>query len=389
MTRHLRALPGAIELKGEDDDPVSIVTKKLDELTKSFADTRKALETELATEKKAREALELKIARPAIDKGDKADDPDKALERKAFAGFLRQGREALPVEEVKALRVADDTAGGYLAPPEFVAEVIKGIVEISPMRQAARVGSTSSGEVILPKRTGRPTARWVGETETRQETGSTYGQVQIPLHESACFVDVSLRLLEDAAVNIEAEVAFDLAEEFGRQEGEVFLTGNGDKKPLGLLNDPELTYRPTGNASTMGSDPASLLIDHLYSMPQYYRNRGVWMMNGKTLAFIRKLKDGDDTFLWQKSYADGQPETILGRPVVEAPDMPDIGAGTIPIVFGDFERAYRIYDRVALSLMRDPYSVATSGLVRFHARRRVGGGLVLAEAVKAIKCATA
>ena len=336
---------------------------------------------------KSLKAMETKMARPAVH-GTRSADESAILEKKAFAGFLRKGREALVADEVKALRVADDTAGGYFATPEFSTEVLKGIVEVSPMRQAARVGSVSSGSIILPKRTGRPTAHWVGETEQRQETQSAYGQVEIPIHESACFVDVSLRLLEDSAVNVEAEVSSDLAEEFGRQEGEVFLKGNGIKKPLGILNAPGIAYTPTGNAATLGTDPADLLISHLYSMPAYYRNRGSWMLNVATLAALRKLKDGNDVYIWQPSLAEGQPEHILGRPVIEAPDMDDIGAGTVPIMFGDFNTAYRIYDRVQLSLMRDPYTQADRGLVRFHARRRVGGDVVMAEAVKFIKCAT-
>lgn len=396
MTKHLRAIPpGAIELKG-DDDPVEIVTKKLEELTTSFAETKAAMEKdaatakanfekELAAQKKRADDMELKLARPNVQT--KKDD-ELSDERKAFAGFLRRGPESLPADEVKSLRVSDDTAGGYLAPPEMTTEVLKGIVEVSPMRQAARVGNTSSGSVILPKRTGRPTARWVGETEKRQETGSTYGQVEIPVHETACFVDVSLRLLEDAAINVESEVSSDLSEEFGRQEGDVFLNGDGVKKPLGILKAEGIAYTPSGNAATLGTAPADLLITHVYSMPAYYRNRGAWMMNGTTLAAIRKLKDSSQGYLWQPSLAAGQPETILGRPVIEAPDMPDIGAGAIPIAFGDFATAYRIYDRVSLSVMRDPYSVAVDGLVRFHARRRVGGGLTMAEAVKFIKCAT-
>ncbi len=80
---------------------------------------------------------------------------------------------------------------------------------------------------------------------------------------------------------------------------------------------------------------------------------------------------------------------LLGRPVIEAPDMPDEGAGLFPIILGDFNAAYRIYDRVAMSILRDPYSLATTGKVRFHARRRVGGGLVKAEALRKIKCAAA
>ena len=132
-------------------------------------------------------------------------------------------------------------AGGYLAPAEFSREVDKNIVQFSPVRQAARVGATASGCVIVPRRTGRPTAAWVGETETRSATESAYGQVEIPIDEIACYIDVSNKLLEDAAVDVAAEVAFDLAEEFGRAEGEAFITGNGVKKPLGLLNDTGLS----------------------------------------------------------------------------------------------------------------------------------------------------
>ncbi|ORE94039.1 phage major capsid protein [Stappia sp. 22II-S9-Z10] len=356
----------------------------------AVAELRSAVDERLTTELRGitdrLDAIDRRTQRP----GNRSENlPDsQVIERRAFTGFLRHGREALAADEVRSLRVADDTAGGYLAPAQFVAEVIKGIVEVSPVRQAVRVGSTASGSVILPKRTGRPTARWVGETEARTETESSYGQVEIAVHESAAYVDVSLQLLEDAAINVEAEVASDLAEEFGRLEGAALVNGDGFKKPMGIMTDAAVASTPTGNASTLGTSPADLLITFLYSMPAVYRNSGAWMMNGSTLATLRKLKDGQGNYLWQPSYQSGQPETILGRPVVEAPDMDDIGSAAEPIIFGDFARAYRIYDRLALSVMRDPYTMATSGLVRFHARRRMGGGVVLSEAIRKIVCAT-
>lgn len=347
-------------------------------------DTRlKAVEDAVGGVKSAADRIEAKLNRPGATIEAKAA-PEK-IEAKAFAGYLRQGREVLPAEEVKSLRVSDDTAGGYLAPADFVAQVIKNLVEFSPVRQAARVGSTASGSVILPKRTGRPNAYWVGEDEERTETGSTYGQLEIPVHESACYVDVSLRLLEDAAVNIESEVSADLAEEFGRIEGVAFVSGDGVKKPMGFMSDAGVGFGLNGHATALSADA---LISLAYSMPAFYRNKGAWMMNGATLAAVRKLKDGQNNYLWQPSYQAGQPETLLGRPVIEAIDMPDVASGAFPIAFGDFGSAYRIYDRVALSVMRDPFSKATSGLVRFHARRRVGGGVVLAEAVKKLKMAT-
>jgi HK97 family phage major capsid protein len=212
--------------------------------------------------------------------------------------------------------------------------------------------------------------------------------VEIPVHEMACYVDVSLRLLEDSAVNVEAEVASDLAEEFGRLEGEAFIEGNGFKKPVGLMVDTNVPYTPTGNASTLGSTPTDLLIDVFYSVQPFYRNRGAWMVNGTTLAAIRKLKDGEGNYIWRAGLSEGQPATILGRPVIEAVDMADVGSAAEPILFGDFNTGYRIYDRVNMSILRDPYSVATKGLVRFHARRRVGGAVVRPAALRKIRCAT-
>lgn len=382
------AEPAPIELKEDDGNPAEAVTKALAELQESIGARLNAVETKAADAGNLAERLdrlEAKLNRPKVAND---NDTGDGIERKAFTGYLRSGREALGADEVKALRVADDTSGGYLAIPEFVLEVDKALVEFSPVRSAARVGNTANGSVIIPKRTGTPSGYWVGETEERSATESTYGQAEIPIHEAACYVDVSVRLLEDAAINVAAEVAYDLAEEFGRMEGAVFLGGDGSKKPLGILKAPGVIHTPTGNASTLGSAPADLLITHLYSLPAFYRNRGAWMMNGTTLAAIRKFKDTTGQYLWQPAYAQGQPETILGRPVIEAVDMPDIGNGSEPIIFGDFATAYRIYDRLALSIMRDPFTRATAGLVRFHARRRVGGDVVRAEAIRKIKCAT-
>ena len=264
----------ALVLKGDDDDSTAIVTKALDELKTSIETRIAAVETKAAANDNTKlverlDKLETKRNRPAVIKGD--NDNEITPERKAFTGYLRHGREALGADEVKALRVADDTAGGYLAPSEFSAEVVKGIVEFSPIRQAARVGSTSSGEVILPKRTGRPTGKWVGETETREGTESSYGQIEVPIHEMACYVDVSQRLLEDAAVNVESEVASDLSEEFGRLEALGFSQGDGVKKPVGLMEADGVAYTFTGNASTLGSAPADTLLDAFYALPAYYR----------------------------------------------------------------------------------------------------------------------
>lgn len=382
-THKERMLSGVIELKEGDIDPQAIIQKALDDLQKSVDERLKAVESkgiDPALQKQI-DAIQAKLNRP----GAGATDEEKeaaALEKKAFETFLRRGREALSADEIKTLRVSDDTGGGYLAQEEFVAQVDKNMVQFSPVRSAARVGATGSSSVTIPRRTGRPTASWVGETENRAESESTYGQAEVPIDEMACYVDVSNKLIEDAAVDVGAEIAFDIAEEFGRAEGQSFISGNGVKKPLGIMADPNLAYTPTGHATLIQSDG---LIDLFYSIQPFYRQRGTFMCNGKTLAAIRKLKDGQGRYMWEPAIAVGQPDTLMGRPIVEAVDMDDIAANTFPLVFGDFGSGFRIYDRVGLSLIRDPYTQATAGLTRFHARRRVGARLVRPESLRKMK----
>ncbi|CAN7500140.1 phage major capsid protein [Mesorhizobium caraganae] len=386
----MQNMNNVLEIKAEDDAVDSIVTKALDELKKSVDDRLKAVETKAAANDNTKlvdrvAAVETKLNRPAILKGD--NDNEITPERKAFKSFLKYGAERMPEGEAKSLMVSDDTRGGYLAPAEFQAEVIKNIVQISPVRQAARVGSTASGSVILPRRTGTPTAVWVGETETRTGTESAYGQTEITVWESAAYVDVSLQLLEDAAVDVESEVAMDLAEEFARLEGVAFVSGDGFKKPTGFMTDTGVGFTVSGSASVIADadGTADGLINLMYALKPAYRANGVWMANGTTIAALRRLKDTQKAYIWQPSIQAGEPATLLSRPIIEAPDMPDIAAGTYPIVFGDFNKAYRIYDRVGMSILRDPYSLATTGKVRFHARRRVGGGTTQSEAIRKLK----
>lgn len=334
------------------------------------------LETKLADAVKRADDFELRISRPGVIS---AKDSRGEIERKAFLGFVRQGRESLGPDEVKSLRVADDTAGGYLAPAQFLAELDRNLTLLSPMRSVARVAQTSSGSIIIPRRTSEMTCDWVGEMESRSETAPVYGSVEIFVHEVAAYIDVSVKLLEDAAINIEAELARDFAEDFALREGAAFITGSGVKRPEGIMTAAGVDSVNSGAATSITADG---LIGLYYALKAPYRGSAVWMMNAATLSAVRKLKDGEGQYLWAPGLQPGQPESLLGRPVVEAPDMPNVGAGTYPIALGDWSTAYRIVDKPAVSLLRDPFTQATSGLVRFHGRKRVGGAVVRPEAMK-------
>lgn len=328
--------------------------------------------------------LEAKANRPATGR----TDAEPSEERKAFGTYLRMGDRA-PAEELKTLTVSGDPQGGYLAPAELSSEFIRDLVEFSPIRPLATVRSTVSASVSYPRRTGITNAKWKGETQAQEASEPSFGQVEVPIREVNTYVDISNQLLADSGGVAEAEVRLALAEDFGKKEGLAFVKGSTNLEPEGLMSNADVAYTPTGNASTLGTNPADLLVDLMYALPAAYRARGTWLMNGSTLAAIRKLKDGTTgVYLWQPSYAAGQPETILGRPVIEVPDMDDVGSAAEPILFGDIATAYRIVDRVALSILVNPYIQATNGITRIHATRRVGAAVVQPAAIRKVRCAS-
>jgi HK97 family phage major capsid protein len=106
-------------------------------------------------------------------------------------------------------------------------------------------------------------------------------------------------------------------------------------------------------------------------------------MNSATLATVRKLKDANGAFLWQPGLADGQPDRLIGYPVVEAEDMPDVAANSLSIAFGNFKAGYTIAERNATTILRDPYT--NKPYVHFYATKRVGGQVVNSEAIKLLK----
>jgi HK97 family phage major capsid protein len=390
-------LAGVLEMKGDNlaldlnnshDEAETIVKKALADFQKAVDDRLKAVEAKQAGEKEVEtksadtaklverlDAFEAKLNRPAVITGDKAEITE---DRKAFIEFARKGVERMEQKAVAALTVSTDATAGYLAPEAFGSEILKKIVEWSPIRQYARVVSIAAQEVKLPRKLTGTTASWVAETADRSQSDQTYEQATFTPYELATYVDVSTQLLEDNSYDLEGELAADFAEAFGKAEGTAFVSGDGTGKPKGLLTATGITEIKSGNASTLGADPASLIIGIYHSVPSIVAQAGVWIMNRNTLGTLRKLKDGDGRFLMVDPITAGMPVTLLGRPIVEATDMPDIAATKSPIMFGDLS-GYRIVDRVGLSVMRDPFSQATKGLVRFHARKRVGGDVSNAD----------
>lgn len=314
-------------------------------------------------------ALEAKANRPGVAATAPVD-----LTQKAFASFLRIGSDRMDDMERKSLNVANDAQGGFLAPDQFGSELIKLLVEFSPVRRYARVMTVTAPEIIMPRRVNGTAAVWTGEGADMTESEPTFEQVKIANHELSTFVVASNKLIEDNAYNLEGELLMDFAESFGKAEGLAFVKGTGSGQPRGLMTATGIQSINTGAAANFpAANPADVLIGMYHRIPTAHAQNAVWLMNRNTLAVIRQFKDAQGRYLVIDPQ-DGAPSQLLGRPVVEMPDMDNIAANAFPIMFGDLS-GYRIVDRVGLSVLRDPYTLGSKSQVRFIARKRVGADL--------------
>ncbi|WP_084539612.1 phage major capsid protein [Azorhizobium doebereinerae] len=324
-----------------------------------------------------------------------------------FSAYFRNGERALDGGEralrdlgVKAAMMSSsDTDGGFTVRPEMETAIDETLKEVSPMRQICTIrpiSATSYKKLVNQHGTA---SGWVGEGDSRPQTaGANLSEIEFPAMELYAMPAASQTLLDDSFVDIGSWLASEVELEFAAQEGSAFVAGDGVKKPRGFIGgytpvaDASYAWGKVGYVATGGAgdwaatDKANALID-LYTAPKTaYQQNGTFVMNRKTLGAVRKLKDGQGNYLVNVSFrADGAVMEVLGRPVVEMPDMPDIAANSYSIAFGDFRRGYLIVDRVGVRVLRDPYTAKP--YVLFYTTKRVGGGIQNFEAIKLLKFA--
>jgi HK97 family phage major capsid protein len=307
----------------------------------------------------------------------------KTQELKSFEQLLLKGNLAIiGTEERKYLQERNNEQGGYLAPAEYANEIIKKITEVSPVRSVARIIPTNAKEIKFAKRSGLVSGGWVGEAQTSTQSNSTYGEDTIKAEKMQVYTDISFELFRDSAFDMKTQIISDISEDFSRLEGQAFISGNGVNKPEGLLTNSSVGETVTGSASALTGDSLYTIQGFI---PTGYNL--AWMFNRKTLhGNIRTLKDTYGQYLFVPSLGSSDmPNTVAGLPYYLANDMPDVGAGTYPIIVGDYRKCYYIVDNQSVEFLEDPYTQATNGKRRFIVYKRTGGQVVLPEGLRKLK----
>ncbi|WAW14078.1 phage major capsid protein [Peptostreptococcus equinus] len=264
-----------------------------------------------------------------------------------------------------------DADGGFLVPEEYDSRLIKTLEEENIMRGLA-TKITTSGQHKINVAMSDPAAAWIEEGGALNFGDSKFAQVLLDAHKLHVAVKVTEELLYDNAFKLEDHILGAFGKALANAEEDAFLNGDGNGKPTGIFNKKdggtflkEITAIKTDD-----------LIDLVHSLKRPYRKKAAFIMNDKTIAQVRKLKDNNGAYIWQPSYQEDEPDRILGYPVKTSAFAPENA-----IAFGDFSY-YNIGDRGARSFKELTELFAGNGMIGFVAKERVDGKLVLKEAVQ-------
>lgn len=272
-----------------------------------------------------------------------------------------------------------DADGGYLVPTEYDTRLIEGLTEENIMRKLATIIKTGA-ERKINIAASTPAAAWIDEGEALTFGDAKFDQINLDAHKLHVAVKVTEELLYDNVFNLETYILDKFARALANAEEDAFLNGDGVGKPLGIFaaTGGGQVAITTASATTITADE---VINLIYSLKRPYRKNAAFITNDQTLAILRKLKDGNGSYIWQPSYQVGEPDSLLGYPVYTSAYVPTVAAGNPIMAFGDYSY-YNIGDRGSRSFAELKELFAGNGMIGFVAKERVDGRLVLPEAVQ-------
>jgi HK97 family phage major capsid protein len=321
--------------------------------------------------------------------------PVNAAHTAAFWNFIKTGNDAeLRQFMVKdAMTTGEGSKGGFLIPEE-----LDGVIDETAWLQGA-MRSICDGRVITTPEyvhlisTHGLASGWVGETELRPETETSNLEMIKPnWGELYAYPMLTQQMLDFSIVDVQGFIINEVGNKFGEDQGAAFISGDGVKKPRGILDFPYTadadgarpfgTFRflPSLDAATIKEDA---LLKIVFDLKRGYRQGSTWLLNSTTAGQLMMMKDGLGRFIWQTSLQEGQPDMLLGYPVAIDDFMPDVEGGAIPILFGNFKKGFMIVDFPTLLTLRDPYT--NKPFVGFYFMRRMGTLMKNSEAIRALK----
>lgn len=325
---------------------------------------------------------------------------------RAYRQFLRRGVNNLDADslkvlsEVKAYQVGDDSLGGFLVPPQMLAEIVSRDIHGSDLLSQVRTVPVTRDGFTVPKYgyavgdgdiyNNSLRIQRVGETQAPVTVvDQKLGLIEVKMHSGSMEVPMTREFATDAAIDPMAWVAEMMKDSFDLDTVNELTNGDGLKQPEGFLTNsgatngiPEINI---GNPVTGDG-----LIDAFYGLPRQYRQNARWMLNDtNTYRTWAKLKDTSGAYIGGTidrnltGLGAERSEVILGKLLTENPFMPDPGAASKVAVIGDFARTY--YYGLRLAMMLEIQMLPRDAFAYAVFRFRNGGRVIQPRASRVLK----
>src|SRR6266700_3416069 len=321
----------------------------------------------------------------------------RTMEERSYIDFNHMNMDQFTPEQ-KVMVSAAAELGGFFAGTDLSDKFIQKLFLISPLRQYADTQTIGGEKLLLPSEGATDTNIFWSDEQTGfvASTDPNLGMIEIFARELNGFLKLSKQNLEDSVFDIEAFILKRLTRQFAQKEGTAFLLGNGVARLEGIITNAKqsgtgINIFTTPSGDTQLIKPASI-IQLMHVGKSGYRPTGTWLMSNNTIGVCRLFADTTTRPIWTM-FAGQFSETLFGRPIVEMPDMinpttpPSLAytAGDMPVIFGDIGQGYQIVDRVGLTFSTLKELFAIQNQVAYLARVRVGGKVVLPEAISVMK----
>lgn len=382
--------------KNTDEARAAELEKRHDDIMAEFdkVDTQLAREQRMATaQKRIDDAAAEERARQRPGSGGEGrgqDDGEQVTYRSAFHRYVAVAGDmsALSAEERAALQAGvapkearaqtttggGGTAGGYTVPTELSNQIIVSMRAWGPMydEDICTVMNTSGGNPIdIPTvdDTSVPVAQHTEAGAVTDDGGSdaTFGKKTLNAYAyDTEWVKFSWELAQDSIFNFETLLGDLLGQRLGRRANTELTTGDGAGDPNGIVTASSLGVTSAATTAITYDE----IIDLVHSVDPAHRQspKVRFMFNDTTLGAIRKLKDGENRYIWSAGdVQQGVPGSILGYRYSINQAMDNIAAAKKVMLFGDFGKYFvRKVGGIVMFVARERFApdIGLLGLIR-------------------------
>ncbi|MGG3157141.1 phage major capsid protein [Priestia megaterium] len=290
------------------------------------------------------------------------------------------------MKENRALSSGSDKDGGYTIPQDISQQILRGIQEMNSVRNLVKVvpKKAPSGSYTVRKGVAAKLFNTSEKQAIQELKNMEFDEITYNVKKFAGFLPAPNELLNDSFVDFVAEIKDWLVESSVTTENEeIFYGAGGETGVEGII---------TSNKFKSLTAPATLDIKFLRKVKnqikQGYRKNAKFVMNTEAFEAISNVEDGVGRGLLAVDPRNEDSYTLFGRPVeVYDEIVTDDATGKTHILFGDFQRAYYMFDRQVFEIKAS--DVAGNAFLTdqtlFRGIERFDGKVINPEAMVVVK----